>query len=107
MKASLILVSALMVLLPLKGEDINLTDGSKIKGKVLSATPSEVTVQSDLGVLRIALDKLTPESRAKILESSKPDAEALLRRIAELEAKVSQLQAENEQLRRQALSGPR
>lgn len=85
--------------------DLLLNDGSKIKGRVMSVTASEVTVMSDFGVLRLDLQKLTAETRAKLTEGSKPDASALLQRIAELEAKVSQLQQENEQLRRNALSG--
>lgn len=85
---------------------IDLMDGSKIKGRVVSTTSSEVTVMSDLGVFRIPLEKLTPESKLAITSGSKPDADALLRRIAELEAKVSQLQQENESLRRQMVSTP-
>lgn len=84
--------------------DLLLNDGSKIKGRVMSVTASEVTVMSDFGVLRLDLQKLTAETRAKLSETSKPDSAALLQRIAELEAKVNQLQQENEQLRRGALS---
>lgn len=71
--------------------ELNMLDGSKIKGRIVSTTASEVTVMSDFGVLRIALDKLTTESRQSITQASKPDTEALLKRIAELEAKVAQL----------------
>lgn len=84
--------------------DLLLNDGSKIKGRMMSVTASEVTVMSDFGVLRLDLEKLTAETRAKLSETSKPDSAALLQRIAELEAKVSQLQQENEQLRRNALA---
>lgn len=84
--------------------DIGLLDGSRIKGRVMTATASEVTVMSDLGVFRIPLEKLTPESRQAITQETKPDVEALLRRIAELEAKVSQLQQENETLRKGVVS---
>lgn len=86
--------------------DIGLMDGSKIKGRVVSTTASEVTVMSDLGVFRIPLEKLTLESRQAITSGSKPDVDALLKRIAELEGKVSQLQQENETLRRQAVASP-
>lgn len=86
--------------------EINLLDGSRIKGRVVSTSVSEVTVMSDIGLLRIALDKLTPESRGSIAQTTKPDTEALLRHIAELEAKITQLQQENENLRKQALSTP-
>jgi len=86
--------------------DIGLMDGSKIKGRVVSTTASEVTVMSDLGVFRIPLEKLTLESRQAVTSGSKPDIDALLKRIAELEGKVSQLQQENESLRRQAVAAP-
>lgn len=74
--------------------EINLLDGSKLKGKITSNNGSEITVISDLVVFRIPLEKLTPESKAAVLEATKPDVEALLRKVAELEAKVSQLQQE-------------
>ena len=86
--------------------DISLLDGSKIKGRVMSSTAAEVTVMTDFGVVRLPLDKLSPESRQAVTLGSKPDTEALLRRIAELEAKVQQLQQENEALRRQAVAAP-
>jgi len=86
--------------------EINLLDGSRIKGRVMSATPNEITFMTDFGVSRIPLEKLTPESRQAVTMGAKPDVDALLRRIAELEAKVSQLQQENESLRRQAVASP-
>lgn len=86
--------------------EIGLMDGSKIKGRVVSTTASEATVMSDLGVFRIPLEKLTLESRQAITSGSKPDVDALLKRIAELEGKVSQLQQENETMRRQAVASP-
>lgn len=106
MKAILLLTFALMVgvgLLPGQQgpSELLLNDGSKIKGRVMSVSATEVTVMADFGVLRIELAKLTPETRTKLTEANKPDTDALLRRITELEARVSQLQQENEQLRRQ------
>lgn len=86
--------------------DISLLDGSRIKGRVMSTTASEATVMTDLGVFRIPLEKMTSESRQAITAAARPDTEALLRRIAELEAKVSQLQQENETLRRQLAAAP-
>jgi hypothetical protein len=65
----------------------SLNDGSQIKGRVMSASASEVTIMTDSGLIRIALEKLTPESRAKITDWTKPDVDALLKKIAELEAK--------------------
>jgi len=86
--------------------ELSLLDGSKIKGRIMTTTASEVTVMSDFGVLRLPLDKLTAESRAKVGEGAKPDTEAMARRIAELEAKVAQLQNENEALRTQRVAAP-
>lgn len=86
--------------------ELSLLNGSKIKGRIMTATASEVTMMSDFGVLRLPLDKLTVESRAKVGEGAKPDAEAMARRIAELEAKVAQLQTENEALRAQSAAAP-
>lgn len=110
MKLFLLYISALFCSVSSFGADslgeISLLDGSRIKGRVVSTSASEVTVMSDIGLLRIALDKLTPESRQSIVQTTKPDTEALLRHIAELEAKITQLQQENENLRKQALSAP-
>lgn len=86
--------------------EINLLDGSRIKGRVMSATASEITFMTDFGVSRIPLEKLTPESKQAVTVGAKPDVDALLRRVSELEAKVSQLQQENESLRRQAVATP-
>jgi hypothetical protein len=86
--------------------EINLLDGSRIKGRVMSATASELTFMTDFGVSRIPLEKLTPESKLAVTQGAKPDVDALLRRVSELEARVSQLQQENESLRRQAVATP-
>ena len=110
MKTTILYVCAILCALQSFGADtpveISLLDGSRIKGRVMSTTASEVTVMSDIGLLRIALDKLSPESRESIAQAAKPDTEALLRHIAELEAKITQLQQENESLRKQALAAP-
>ncbi len=84
--------------------EISLLDGSKLKGRVMSSTAAEVTVMTDFGIVRLPLDKLSAESRQVVTSGAKPDTDALLRRVAELEAKVQQLQQENEALRRQALA---
>ena len=61
--------------------EINLLDGSRIKGRVMSATASEVTFTTDFGVSRIPLEKLTPESKQAVTMGAKPDVDALLRRV--------------------------
>lgn len=104
MRAFLLLLGVLVTLIATQAaetaSELGLLDGSRIKGRVMSTTATEVTLMSDFGVFRIPLDKLTPESRASLSEGAKPDVDALLRRIAELEARVAQLQQENESLRR-------
>jgi|GEM_PF-6023839 len=63
--------------------EINLLDGSRIKGRVMSATASEITFMTDFGVSRIPLERLTPESKQAVTQGAKPDVDALLRRVAE------------------------
>jgi hypothetical protein len=108
MKSILLYVCLVLGALTSFGSDtpieLNLLDGSRIKGRVMSATASEVTFMTDFGVSRIPLEKLTPESKQAVTMGAKPDVDALLRRVSELEAKVSQLQQENESLRRQAVA---
>lgn len=110
MKSILLIIALLLCVLPAFGADspidLNLLDGSHIKGKVMSSNGTDLTVMSEFGVLRIALEKLTPESLQKVTQAVQPDTTSLLKRIAELEARVSQLQQENEALRRQALTTP-
>jgi len=73
-RALLLLLTVLVTALPAGDvESFALADGSKINGRVMSATGSEVTLMTDFGVLRLGLDKLTPESRAKVTEAAKPD----------------------------------
>jgi len=86
--------------------ELTLLDGSKLRGKIVSATASEVTIMTDFGVFRLPLEKLTAESRASVTSGNKRDSAALLQRIAELEARVAQLQSENESLRRAAAATP-
>ena len=102
--------AALVCLLPVLAAEapmeLNLTDGSRIKGRVMSSSGSDITVTSDLGVIRIPMEKLTLESRRAVAEATKPDVDSLLKKVAELEARVSQLQQENESLRRQMAARP-
>ena len=104
MRTFLLLLGVLVTLIAAQAaetaSDLSLQDGSRIKGRVMSTTATEVTVMSDFGAFRIPLEKLTPESRASLGEAAKPDVDALLRRISELEARVARLQQENESLRR-------
>ena len=110
MKFAILGLSIVLFLLPAIAADapteLSLMDGSKIKGKVTSSNGAEVTVMSDFGVFRIPVEKLTPESRQSVTQSTKPDTDSLLRRISELEAKVAQLQQENESLRKQVVTTP-
>lgn len=47
----------------------------------LAQAASEVTVMSDFGVLRKALDKLTAATRGEVMKQSKPNTDSLLRCI--------------------------
>lgn len=110
MKSLAVLFAALVCLLPALAAEIpmelNLTDGSRIKGRVMSSTGSDITVTSDFGVIRIPMEKLTPESRLAVSAAMKPDVDSLVKKVAELEARVSQLQQENENLRKQMAGRP-
>lgn len=110
MKALALLLCSFVAAVTLQASDVStelsLQDGSRIKGRVMSTSASEVTVLSDFGVFRIPLEKLTAESRASLTQAGKPDVDALLRRIAELEGKVAQLQQENDALRLRATQSP-
>lgn len=97
---ALILLSSALQAAPAVSE-LSLLDGSRIKGRVLSLTASEATVMTDFGIVRIALEKLTTDTRVALTqETGQPDVATLQRRVAELEAQVAQLQRENESLRR-------
>lgn len=110
MKCLAVLFAALACLLPVLAAEIpmelNLIDGSRIKGRVMSSTGSDITVTSDFGVIHIPMEKLTPESRRAVTEATKPDVDSLLKKVAELEARISQLQQENETLRKQMAARP-
>lgn len=61
---------------------------------------------TDYGVIRVPVTKLTEDSRKKLGISADANVAQLQKRVAELEALVERLRAENAQLRRQSLPTP-
>jgi hypothetical protein len=83
-----------------------LVGGDSITGTVSGVKNSEVSVITDYGVIRVPVAKLTDESRKKLGISADANVAQLEKRIAELEALVERLRAENAQLRRQPAPAP-
>jgi len=86
---------------------LNLNDGSVIKGEVSPSSPTatEVVVSTEYGVIRVPVDKITPESR-KAAGIGQPATTAQYEaRITQLEARVMALEAENAKLRRAQTTG--
>jgi hypothetical protein len=77
--------------------EIILQDGSSLKGTVTSRSATEVAVRTEFGTLRIPTDQLSPASKQKIFAESPRDRAAL---VAQLEARIAALEAENRELRR-------
>lgn len=73
---------------------LKLNDGSVLKGEVSPASPTatEVLVSTEFGVIRVPVDKITPESR-KAVGIGQPAT------TAQYEARIAQLEAENAELR--------
>lgn len=78
---------------------VALTDGSILKGEVSRSSPTDISLTTSFGVTRIPLDKIDPECRRQLGLGA--DAAALQARVAELEADLERLRAENALLRRQ------
>ncbi len=79
---------------------LKLNDGSVIKGEVSPASPNatEVVVSTEFGVIRVPVDKISPESR-KAAGIGQPASTAQYEaRIAQLEAKVRELETETASL---------
>lgn len=83
-----------------------LVGGDSITGTVSGVKDGEVSVITDYGVIRVPVTKLTEDSRKKLGISADANVAQLEKRVAELEALVERLRAENAQLRRQPLPSP-
>jgi hypothetical protein len=85
---------------------LSLIGGDSITGTVSGVKDGNVSVITDYGVIRVPVAKLTDESRKKVGVSADANVAQLEKRIAELEALVERLRAENAQLRRQPAPAP-
>ncbi|MEK7954306.1 bZIP transcription factor [Luteolibacter soli] len=109
----LILAIAMSALCPLVAQQpaeakhepvkLSLVGGDSITGTVSGVKNGEVSLITDYGVIRVPVAKLTEDSRKKLGISADANVAQLEKRIAELEALVERLRAENAQLRRQPL----
>jgi hypothetical protein len=111
-----LLAAALAALCPLSAQQpaeakrepvkLSLVGGDSITGTVSGVKDGHVSVITDYGVIRVPVAKLTDDSRKKLGISADANVAQLEKRIAELEALVERLRAENAQLRRQPLPTP-
>jgi len=81
---------------------IELKDGSTLKGEVVAKSPEAVTLKTVLGDQVIRRDQLSEKSITDLNLPSADDPAYLRARIAELEKRVEELEAENRHLRQQA-----
>ena len=79
--------------------EAKLLDGSTVKGVGAARSPNEITLQTEIGTLRIPTTKLTAESKQRLLtvQTSPVDQGAT---IAKLQARIAALEAENQDLRK-------
>ena len=80
---------------------LSLVGGDSITGTVSGVKDGEVSVITDYGVIRVPIAKLTDDSRKKLGITAGANVAQLEKRISELEALVERLRAENAQLRLQ------
>ncbi|MCW1913032.1 bZIP transcription factor [Luteolibacter sp. GHJ8] len=112
----LLLAAALAALCPLAAQQpaeakrepvkLSLVSGDSITGTVSGVKGGELSLITDYGVIRVPVAKLTEDSRKKLGISADANVAQLEKRVAELEALVERLRAENAQLRRQPLPTP-
>ncbi|WP_035608081.1 bZIP transcription factor [Haloferula sp. BvORR071] len=113
---SLLLVAALAAHCPLAAQQpteakrepvkLSLVGGDSITGTVSGVKDGELSLITDYGVIRVPVYRLTDDSRKKLGVAADANVAQLEKRIAELEALVERLRAENAQLRRQAPPSP-
>lgn len=78
---------------------LQLTDGSVVKGRVLSQTDDEVTLDSTIGTVTVKKTQLTGDSLRQLTPIAADELAALRARVAQLEKIVAALQEENQALR--------
>ena len=83
--------------------EAKLLDGSSVKGVVMARSANEITLQTEIGTLRIPTTKLTAETKKRLLPlpTSTGDQEAT---IAKMEARIAALEAENQDLRKRLVA---
>ena len=112
----LLVAAALAALCPLAAQQpaeatreqakLSLVGGDSITGTVSGIKDGQVSLITDYGVIRVPIAKLTDDSRKKLGIPADANIAQLEKRVAELEALVERLRAENAQLRRQPLPTP-
>lgn len=85
-------------------ETIKLLSGDTMTGTVGTVRDGTVSLITEYGPVRIPLDKISAESKAKLGIGAEADADALRKRIAELEDLVARIREENATLRRNGTS---
>lgn len=86
---------------------IKLVSGELMTGTAGSVRDGSLSLITDYGPVRIPLDKISPESKAKLgISSAAISTEAMAARIRELEDLVAKLREENAALRRTASTLP-
>lgn len=85
---------------------IELVGGSTIRGEVLSASAEELVVDAEFGSVRIPIERVSTESRARLglRAPSAAEVERLRNEVRELKALAARLEGENAQLRRDLLA---
>jgi hypothetical protein len=78
---------------------LQLADGTVVKGRVLSQTDDEVTLDSTIGILTVKKVQLTSDSLQQVMPVAKDELSALRERVTQLEKIVAALQEENQALR--------
>lgn len=79
---------------------LKLVGGDTISGTPGPVKDGSVSMVTDYGVVRVPIEKLSDESKAKLGVTAVVDSAALKKRITELEALVERLREENATLRK-------
>jgi hypothetical protein len=85
---------------------LKLTGGDTLSGTPGPVKDGSVSIVTDYGVVRVPVEKLTEESKAKLGVTGDGDVAALRKRILELEALVERLREENAELRKLGQTAP-
>lgn len=85
---------------------LKLTGGDTLSGTPGPVKDGSVSMITDYGVVRVPVEKLSEESKAKLGITGDGDVAALRKRILELEALVERLRGENAELRKHGQTVP-